>query len=101
MAPNATTKKANYTITTSDFMVRMDATTLAVTVMLPDASACYANGIGQCFAIKKVDASANVVTLQAQGTQKIDMFSTYQITQQYSCICLISNGSGWDIYAGF
>lgn len=87
------TKTANYTITPSDYTIRVDATSGARIVTLPNANTMT----GQVINIKKVDISTNTVTVNANGTQKIDDLTTKIITDPYTNLQLQSYGTGWDI----
>lgn len=97
--PNATVAKtSNYTITTADGTIKVDASSGPRTITLPPAVSCYSSGSGQVFTIKKVDASANIVTVQdVTSGEMIDGFSTTSITQQYDSMTVQSNGMGWDV----
>lgn len=86
------TKNSDYTATASDYVIRMDATTGTLAVSLPGA----ASAPGQVYKIKKIDASANAVTIQAAGTEKIDGSNTRALKLQYDVITIQSNGTGWD-----
>lgn len=94
---NPAAKAGNYTITALDGTIKIDASAAQRTVNLPDAATFYANGMGQVFVIKKVDASANTVVIQAANNQMIDGFNTVVINQQWDGIMLQSFGTSWDI----
>jgi hypothetical protein len=64
------------------------------TVFLPEASTVYANGMGQVFTVKKIDASANNVIIQATAGQMIDGFNNVIISQQWDSIMIQSSGTG-------
>ena len=64
-----------------------------MTVNLPLASTCE----GIMFTIKKLDVSANTVTVQPSGSDKIDGISTYVISQQFLTVSIQSDGSAWFI----
>lgn len=81
------------TLTSVNGVVRADATAGAFAVTLPAASAVA----GQTFWIKKVDASANAVTVTAAGTDLIDGAATYPLAVQYQSVTVRSFGTGWDI----
>jgi len=49
------------------------------------------------YVIKKVDTSANTVTVQPSGSDKIDGASTYVISQQFLTVSIQSDGSAWFI----
>ena len=87
------TKTTNYTVTPNDYTIRVDATSGARIITLPNANTMT----GQIINIKKVDISTNTVTVNANGTQKIDDLTTKIITDPYTNLQLQSYGTGWDI----
>jgi hypothetical protein len=90
---NVATKTANYTALQSDDIIRGDATSGAITITLPTA----VGNSGEIFHIKKIDSSANAVTIATTSSQTIDGALTQPILTQYQNITVVSNGSGWDI----
>lgn len=64
----------------------------SITITLPDARNSEA-----LFTIKKVDVSANTITVAAFGSQTIDGASTKVISIQYDSIDLFSDKSNWFI----
>lgn len=92
------TKTANYTLsTTTDNTIRMDATTGNLVATLPSASGSFVTTAGAVFTIKKIDVSANTVTVDANASELIDGQLTYVLSAQYSFVRLQSNGVSWDI----
>jgi hypothetical protein len=85
------TKTTNYTLMTTDFVILGDCTSAAFTLSLPTA----ASGVGRIFFLKKVDSSANVLTVQANGSELIDGNNTFLLPSQYQSITLVSDGSKW------
>lgn len=77
---------ANYTATDDDGLIPCDATGGAVTVTLPNAAA----RAGKHIAVKKTDASANVVTITG-GTASIDL------TSQGAVRVYVSDGTVWQL----
>lgn len=73
--------------------VRADATAAAFTVALPAVPEAL-----QLVTIKKVDASANVVTIDA-GALLIDGAPTIAVGVQFAVYQLQYNGAGWDVVA--
>lgn len=69
----------------------MDATAGARTAFLPPA----ASAIGKIVNVKKTDASANVVTVQASGAETIDGTNTRTLTAQYQSVQIQSDGTTW------
>lgn len=83
------TKNANYTLLTTDNVILGDATTGALVFTLPTA----ASAAGQVFFVKKIDASANTVTVQGNGVENIDGSNTFAISTQYVSVTMVSDGS--------
>lgn len=89
-------KTANYTVSTGDgdnVLVRTDCTSGAVTITLYTA----VGNTGKSVAIKKIDSSANAVTIGTTSSQTIDGSTTYTINGQYNSITMVSNGTNWDV----
>jgi len=86
---------ANYTATASDRVILCDATSNSMTVSLPSASGIT----GRVYTIKKVDSSANTVTIDPNGTETIDGSSTYSLSSQWDFVTIVSDGSNWVIIA--
>lgn len=87
-------KSATYTeaTTTGILIIECDATTASFTINLPTAVSNTAQ-----FYIKKIDSTANTVTIDASGTQTIDGGLTAVLTRQYELIGLYSNNANWGI----
>jgi hypothetical protein len=82
---------ASDTLVNTDHTNLCDCTSNAITINLPAASA------GQQFVIKKIDASANAVTIDGNASETIDGALTATLTTQYESITLVSDGSNWFI----
>lgn len=93
--PASRTSQTGSQVAATDGTIRADATTGPQTYPLPAASSVS----GKCYTIKKVDASANGVTVAAAGTDRIDGAVSYALTAQYKYVTVQSNGSGWDVVA--
>lgn len=106
-APRRITKvtAATYTIKLDDDVILVDATANAVTLTLPSVGINnYSNsglsgygigvrGGGLPFTIKKVDASANVVTIAAASGENIEGAASISLSTQWSkAIVLPTNG---------
>src|SRR6185312_5673267 len=52
---------------------------------------------GQQITIKKVDSSVNAVTLVPNGSETIDGFSSYAVSQTNGAITLMSDGANWRV----
>ena len=89
-------KTGAYTILTSDQIVTGDATSAAFTITLPTA----VSKDGQTFTIKKIDASANAVTVGTTSSQTIDGSTTYSLPTRYKYVTVVSDGANWIIVGG-
>jgi hypothetical protein len=83
----------NTTISGSSRLVRVDATSGLKIIALPPANTVT----GRIYRIKKIDSSSNSVVLAADGVELIDGNNTFTIQDQYYCLNVVSNGTGWDI----
>ncbi len=91
--PAVATKTAAYIVTDADDVIRCDATLGAFTITLPTAVGIT----GRQFELKKVDASANAVTVDGNAAETIDGAATFALTAQYDAITVRSNGTNWDL----
>lgn len=93
--PNLTwaqsTKTAAYTAVLADYALFGDATTASFIITLPTASSAS----GKMYSFKKIDASANTVTIKGNGAELIDGTNTKVITTQYNGFTVVSNGTVW------
>ena len=87
-------KNAGYTATITDLFILCDASGGAFTITLPAVS----GNIGIMYHIKKIDSSANAVTVDASGAETIDDSTTAVIISQYDSISIISDGVEWWIF---
>lgn len=85
------TKSSNYTLTTADGTILVNAASGGITIALP-AAASAAESI---FTIKKKDVTFNIVTVAAAGAELIDGAPTYPLSTQYEAIKIQSDGSAW------
>lgn len=83
------TVTTTYQILAEDDVLRADATGAAFSLTLPNAAA----NSGRKYTIKKVDATANVVTVL--GT--IDGAGSITMNTQYAAYTVQSNGTAWDV----
>ena len=86
-----TTAAPTYTLTRLDSVLLVDATAGAVTVTVP-AAADYTD---RQWIVKKIDASANTVTLDATGANTIDGAGTLALASQWDSTRIASNGTAW------
>jgi hypothetical protein len=87
---------ASATATANDDLVWADATSGAVTVTLPAASGRR----GRTITVKKVDTSANSVTIARTGSDTIDGGTSYVLAAQNKYATLASDGSSkWYVVA--
>ena len=80
---------ATYTVSPTDSDIYVDATSGNKTVSLPAAT-----GTGRILTIKKIDSSANTVTVAASGSETIDGANTQIISAQYVSITIQDAASG-------
>lgn len=81
------------TLTDADRFVDVDATGAARIITLPPA----AGRAGMLLDIKKIDVSANTVTVDANGAELIDGATTFVISTQFANVSLRGNGTGWGV----
>lgn len=82
-----------YSAAITDGYILVDASGSAITVNLPTAI----GNTGKALVIKKIDLTANVVTLDGSGSQTIDQSLTWLLTIPNEAIRIISDGSNWQI----
>lgn len=90
---NADTVAVNTAIDSTYNLVLVDASLGPVTITLPAAN----NYEGHSFHIKKVDATANAVTIVPTG-DLIDGAASQVITTQYDSVSVTSDANDWWIY---
>lgn len=90
------TKTANYSAAEGDDLIEVNASTGAVTITLPDVTALVNS---KPVIIKKLDATANAVTVKGYSTQNLDGVNTKDLTYQYEMIVVVPNPTktAWDI----
>lgn len=84
---------ANATVDQHDYLVRADASGGDVTVTLPPA----ADSEGMVVNVKKVDSSANVVTIDGDGTELLDDAETFDLVLQGENLMMQCDGSSWAV----
>ena len=86
-------KTAAYTATATDGTIAGNASTGAFSVTLPTSVGIT----GKVFTIKKVDSTANAVTVATTSSQTIDGATTRALSIQYDAITVQSDGANWII----
>jgi ribosomal protein S4E len=85
------TKSANYTAVAADETILGNASAGAITITLPTS----VGASGKVYTIKKVDSSANAVTVGTTTSQTIDGVTTYSLANQYGGVTVQSDGANW------
>jgi hypothetical protein len=89
LSPSAVvTVTANYSVAPTDAVILADATSAAFSVTLPSITAA-----GAVFHVKKIDTSANAVTVK--GPQTIDGSATLILATAYDAVHLVSDNTEW------
>lgn len=76
-----------------DFTIICNCITAAITVNLPTA----VGNSGRVYRIKKIDASANAVTIDPSGAETIDGVASIGIALQYDSYTIQSDGTNWHV----
>jgi hypothetical protein len=84
-------KSSNYTATTSDDVILVDASGAPVSITLPVAS----SAVGKTLFIKKIDSSANAMTIQPNGLEVIDNASNKSTAIPYESLTIVSDSTKW------
>jgi len=84
---------ASDTLDAKNNVALCDCTSNNITINLPAASTAS----GLQYHIKKIDSSANTVTVDGNGAETIDGATTKTISTQYDSITIVSDGSNWFI----
>lgn len=88
---NIQSKSANYTVVNTDSVLLGDATGGAFTFTLPTVS----GNSGLVLDLKKIDSSANAITVDGSGAETIDGAATFSLTVQWQNLTIIAQSSGW------
>ncbi len=80
-----------YALTISDYTVLANAVGGAITLNLPTAVGIT----GRIYVIKKIDAGASIITVDANGSETIDGALTQTIANQWESIMIQSDGANW------
>ena len=84
-------RTSNYSAGAGDCVIICDASAGPITVTLPYVTE------GKIFAIKKEDSTANAVTIQPSGTERIDGEANKVLSTQFDYIMLIGDGTSWRV----
>lgn len=84
-------KTGAYTLTASDHTVTCNASSAAFIITLPTSVGIT----GRVYIIKKTDSSANVVTVDGNGSETIDGALTQALGNQWESITVQSDGTNW------
>jgi hypothetical protein len=87
------TKTSNYTLSNTDTVIFADATSGNVTITLPTASSIA----GYRFYVKRIDSSGNTCSIARSGSDTIDGQTSVSVSQQYTSLTVVSDGSAWYI----
>lgn len=89
-------KTGVYTVVAADdgSLIRVDATSGAIIVTLTAAATLGAKFLTR---IKKIDGSANTVTVDANGAETIDGATTLVLPDQYDAVTLLCDGTAWHV----
>ena len=90
---NLVTKTENHTATASDYTILCNSTGGSFTVTLPAA----ASHTRRIYHIKKIDSSANTITIDGNSSETVDGGTTAIISIQNESLTIQSNGSNWYI----
>jgi len=86
-----------YTASSSDYTILVDASGGNRIINLPSSAS---STIGRIYTIKKIDSSANTVTIDGSGSETIDGSTTKVLSAQWKYITIQSAGNGtWAIIA--
>jgi hypothetical protein len=92
LATPITITSATYSVIAMNQILKFDCTSNAIVVSLPLASSF----IGQSFTIRKID-SINILTINPNGTDTINSYSTMIFQYKNSTVTLISDGTNWNL----
>lgn len=79
------------TLDATHYLADIDASGAARTITLPTAVGI----IGRVYVIRKLDSSANAVTVDGNGSETINGTLTYVLATQYNTVRIMSNGANW------
>lgn len=86
---------SQYSVTNNNATILVNYPAAPFGVVLPSANTV----VGQQYQIKKIDSSANAVTVSTTSSQTIDGNLTYSLATIYKSVTLQSDGSNYYIFA--
>jgi hypothetical protein len=87
------TVTTSYAVLAQDHTVIINGTVGTETITLPTASGIT----GRIYVIKRIDANAGTIVIDANGAETIDGSLTESLVNQYDSVTLQSDGSNWFI----
>lgn len=91
------TTETTIVLTIDHDMILADCSGGDVLVSLPAASTYY----GKIYYIKKTDGSGNLVKIEPDGSETIDDEDSIELSEQYSTIGILSDGSNWRVLMAY
>jgi len=91
LSTSTNTVSTDTTLVSTQYSIFVDAIAAPRIITLPTA----ATSRGRIYVIKKIDTSANSVTIKANGSELIDGTNTKVISTQNTAIMLQSDGTFW------
>lgn len=91
MSGDLKAKTANYTLADTDDVVTGDSSGGAFSFTLPTA----VGQTGKIFTLKKIDSSANAITVATTSSQTIDGPVSIKLAARYNYLTVISDGANW------
>jgi len=85
------TKTSTYTATDDDDVILCDATSGVFTIDLPTA----VGRSGKSYVIKKIDSTANAITVDGDSGETIDGATTSSLSSQWDYLTIVSDGTNW------
>ena len=90
-----TTADSPYTLTTSDYIVKVSANTGDVLISLPAAAKGLVGGRSSKFEIHRADNTGHAVNLLGGGSELINGDASQSLVLQYDSVTVASDGTGW------
>ncbi len=94
LVTNVTTVASSTSVGSNNHIILINAASGAITLTLPDASTVT----NREFKFKKIDSTANIITISGSSSQTIDGELDKEITTQYEAFIVVSNGSNWFVF---